>query len=178
MLSLDNAFSREDVEDFLGKIRRFLGIKTETDIPLALEPKMDGLSANLRYEDGALTVGATRGDGAVGEDITQNLKQIADVPHKLKGKAPKLPNGTPVKSEYQLFADALTATHAGNYEAAVQKFNALADRYSIEDSLGLMYVLPYYSRAAAKSGDREGLERYLDSLPYPEVQFDIMLSKW
>ena len=89
MLSLDNAFSREDVEDFLGKIRRFLGIKPETDIPLALEPKMDGLSANLRYEDGELVVGATRGDGAVGEDITQNLKQIADVPHSLKGKAPK-----------------------------------------------------------------------------------------
>jgi DNA ligase (NAD+) len=90
MLSLDNAFSREDVEDFLGKIRRFLGIKAETDIPLALEPKMDGLSANLRYEEGVLSVGATRGDGAVGEDITQNLKQIADVPHKLKGKAPKV----------------------------------------------------------------------------------------
>ncbi|WP_395022243.1 NAD-dependent DNA ligase LigA [Dongia sp.] len=90
MLSLDNAFSREDVEDFLGKIRRFLGIKPEVDIPLALEPKMDGLSANLRYEDGELAVGATRGDGAVGEDITQNLRQIADVPHKLKGKAPKV----------------------------------------------------------------------------------------
>ena len=90
MLSLDNAFNREDVEDFLGKIRRFLGMKSEVDIPLALEPKMDGLSANLRYENGALTVGATRGDGAVGEDITQNLKQIADVPHKLKGKAPKV----------------------------------------------------------------------------------------
>jgi DNA ligase (NAD+) len=90
MLSLDNAFNREDVEDFLGKIRRFLGLKAEVDIPLALEPKMDGLSANLRYENGELTVGATRGDGAVGEDITQNLKQIADVPHKLKGKAPKL----------------------------------------------------------------------------------------
>jgi DNA ligase (NAD+) len=90
MLSLDNAFSREDVEDFLGRIRRFLGLKAETDIPLALEPKMDGLSANLRYENGELTVGATRGDGAVGEDITQNLRQIADVPHKLAGKAPKL----------------------------------------------------------------------------------------
>jgi DNA ligase (NAD+) len=90
MLSLDNAFSREDVEDFLGKIRRFLGLKPEVDIPLALEPKLDGLSANLRYEDGALVVGATRGDGTTGEDITQNLRQIADVPHALKGKAPKL----------------------------------------------------------------------------------------
>jgi DNA ligase (NAD+) len=90
MLSLDNAFSREDVEDFLGKIRRFLGLKAETAIPLALEPKMDGLSANLRYEDGELVLGATRGDGAVGEDITQNLRQIADVPHRLHGKAPKV----------------------------------------------------------------------------------------
>src|SRR3954454_18904766 len=90
MLSLDNAFAREDVEDFLGKVRRFLGMKAAAPVPLALEPKMDGLSANLRYENGKLTLGATRGDGAIGEDITQNLMQIADVPHQLKGKAPKL----------------------------------------------------------------------------------------
>ena len=90
MLSLDNAFTREDVEDFIGRVRRFLGMKAEAPVPLALEPKMDGLSANLRYEDGVLSIGATRGDGAIGEDITQNLRQIADIPHKLKGKAPKL----------------------------------------------------------------------------------------
>jgi tetratricopeptide (TPR) repeat protein len=94
-----------------------------------------------------------------------------------QGKAPSIPDGTPVKSVYRLFADALTATHAGNYAAAVQKFDALADRYSIEDPLGAMYVLPYYSRAAAKSGDRGGLEHFLDSLPHPEMEFDIMLSK-
>jgi DNA ligase (NAD+) len=65
-------------------------LKAEAPIELALEPKMDGLSANLRYEDGKLTLGATRGDGSIGEDITQNLMQIADVPHQLKGKAPKV----------------------------------------------------------------------------------------
>jgi DNA ligase (NAD+) len=88
MLSLDNAFSREDVADFLGKIRRFLGIKNEADIDLVLEPKMDGLSANLRYEDGVLKIGATRGDGATGEDITANLRLVHGVPHKLKGAHP------------------------------------------------------------------------------------------
>jgi DNA ligase (NAD+) len=88
MLSLDNAFTREDVADFLGKIRRFLGIKNEADIDLVLEPKMDGLSANLRYENGVLTLGATRGDGTTGEDITANLKLVHGVPHKLKGAHP------------------------------------------------------------------------------------------
>ena len=88
MLSLDNAFAREDVEDFIGRIRRFLGRKDEADIPLNVEPKIDGLSANLRYEHGELTIGATRGDGSIGEDITANLKHVAGVPHKLKDSNP------------------------------------------------------------------------------------------
>ena len=88
MLSLDNAFAREDVEDFIGRIRRFLGRKDEGEIELNVEPKIDGLSANLRYEDGHLTIGATRGDGAVGEDITANLKYVAGIPHRLKDPHP------------------------------------------------------------------------------------------
>ena len=88
MLSLDNAFDREDVTDFIGRIRRFLGRKDETEIELNVEPKIDGLSANLRYEDGEFTIGATRGDGAIGEDITANLKHVAGIPHKLKDSRP------------------------------------------------------------------------------------------
>ena len=88
MLSLDNAFDREDVADFIGRIRRFLGRKDEADIELNVEPKIDGLSANLRYENGELTIGATRGDGAVGEDITANLRHVAGIPHKLKDAHP------------------------------------------------------------------------------------------
>jgi tetratricopeptide (TPR) repeat protein len=109
--------------------------------------------------------------------ISEGGRAMAQPSRFRMGKAPKPPNGTPVKSEYQLFADALTATHAGNYAAAVQKFDALADLYSVEDALGVMYVLPYYSRAAAKTGDRGGLERFLDSLPHPDGEFDVMLSK-
>jgi DNA ligase (NAD+) len=88
MLSLDNAFDREDVVDFIGRIRRFLGRKDDGEIELNVEPKIDGLSANLRYEDGEFTIGATRGDGAVGEDVTANLRHVAGIPHKLKDPHP------------------------------------------------------------------------------------------
>jgi DNA ligase (NAD+) len=88
MLSLDNAFGREDVVDFIGRIRRFLGRKDDGEIELNVEPKIDGLSANLRYEHGELTIGATRGDGAVGEDVTANLRHVAGIPHKLKDPHP------------------------------------------------------------------------------------------
>lgn len=90
MLSLDNAFSDEDVADFLGRVRRVLDLAESTPIDLVAEAKIDGLSANLRYEDGELVVVATRGDGSEGEDITANMRTLADVPKKLKGKAPKL----------------------------------------------------------------------------------------
>jgi DNA ligase (NAD+) len=91
MLSLDNAFGTEDVTDFLGRIRRFLKLPEKEAIEMVAEPKIDGLSATLTYEDGQFVLGATRGDGSVGEDITRNLRQVKDVPKQLAGKkAPKL----------------------------------------------------------------------------------------
>jgi DNA ligase (NAD+) len=86
MLSLDNAFAEEDVIDFVARIRRFLRLPDDEEIVFSAEPKIDGLSLSLRYEDGALVTGATRGDGSEGEDVTANVKALADVPKRLKGR--------------------------------------------------------------------------------------------
>lgn len=83
MLSLGNIFTEEDVYDFMDRIHRFLGIPVDTPIEMVAEPKIDGLSFSAVYQDGVFVQGATRGDGAVGEDITANLKTIGALPRVL-----------------------------------------------------------------------------------------------
>ncbi len=97
MLSLDNAFAEEDVVDFVGRIRRFLKLSEDDPIDFSAEPKIDGLSMSLRYEDGELVTAATRGDGAEGEDVTANIRTLEDVPKKLRGR--KVPRICEVRGE-------------------------------------------------------------------------------
>ncbi|MBY3594861.1 NAD-dependent DNA ligase LigA [Rhizobium bangladeshense] len=88
MLSLDNTFSQEDVQDFVASVYRFLGRLPDQSIAFTAEPKIDGLSMSIRYENGRLTTAATRGDGTTGENVTANIRTIAEIPQELPKGVP------------------------------------------------------------------------------------------
>jgi DNA ligase (NAD+) len=120
MLSLSNAFSQQEVGDFVDRIRRFLNLTEEQAIAFTAEPKIDGLSMSLRYENGELVRAATRGDGAEGEDVTANIKTVREVPHKLKGR--KLPVTCEVRGEIYMTKSAFLALNKRQVEAGEPVF--------------------------------------------------------
>ena len=90
MLSLDNTFSDEDVRDFVASVRRFLAWPADRDLVFTAEPKIDGLSMSLRYEDRRLVTAATRGDGTTGENVTANIRTVKEIPETLPADAPEV----------------------------------------------------------------------------------------
>jgi DNA ligase (NAD+) len=115
MLSLDNAFEDDDITSFVDRIRRFLGLPADEPIAMTAEPKIDGLSSSLRYEHGRFVLGATRGDGFEGEDVTRNLRTLDDVPEHVRG----MPDVFEVRGEvYMSHAD---FTAMNERQAAVGK---------------------------------------------------------
>jgi DNA ligase (NAD+) len=120
MLSLDNAFAEQDVIDFVARIRRFLRLGEDDEVAFSAEPKIDGLSMSLRYENGELVTGATRGDGNEGEDVTANVKTLEDIPHRLKGKA--VPEVCEVRGEIYMTKGAFLALNKHQSEIGGQVF--------------------------------------------------------
>src|SRR3984893_309489 len=120
MLSLDNAFAEQDVVDFVGRIRRFLRLGEDEEIAFNAEPKIDGLSMTLRYENGELVTGATRGDGNEGEDVTANVKTLKDIPHRLKGKG--VPAVCEVRGEVYMTKAAFLELNRKQAEAGKQLY--------------------------------------------------------
>lgn len=105
MLSLDDAMAEEEVREFDRRIKRFLNLPEETPIEYTVEPKIDGVAVELVYEKGVLTVASTRGDGYVGEDITNNIKTIKTIPLRLRKfdeKAPNIPSRIDIRGEVYL----------------------------------------------------------------------------
>ncbi|QZD96446.1 NAD-dependent DNA ligase LigA [Qipengyuania gelatinilytica] len=90
MMSLDNAFSADEVEEWVARVRRFLSLDEGEPVAITAEDKIDGLSCSLRYENGKLVRAATRGDGQVGEDVTPNVAHISDIPQQLSGDVPEV----------------------------------------------------------------------------------------
>jgi len=120
MPSLDDKFTEADVRGFVAGVRAFFRLREEENIDFSAEPKIDGLSTSLRYEDGELKVGATRGDGTEGEDVTANIRTLADVPKRLQG--PYVPEVCEIRGEVYMTKQAFLSLNERQKTAGFTEF--------------------------------------------------------
>ena len=126
MMSLDNAFADVEVADFVARVRRFLNLPEGEAVAFTAEDKIDGLSCSLRYENGALVMAATRGDGQVGENVTANVAHIPDIPQQLRGIAPTV---FEVRGEVYMEKQAFTALNLRMIEEAHDRAEAKGEAF-------------------------------------------------
>ena len=180
MLSLSNVFSEEDVRDFLDRVRRFLGLSENEEIELVAEPKIDGLSCSLRYENGVLVQAATRGDGAEGEDITANVKTISCVPQTLPDDAPDI---LEVRGEIYMGRKAFEKLNTAQQQAGKDGFanprNAAAGSVrQLDSSVTQSRELGFFGYALGEVSDKfaetqEEIRQKLASWGIPETPYAV-----
>jgi DNA ligase (NAD+) len=153
MLSLDNAFSDEDVHEFVGRVRRFLNLGPDEPVALTAEPKIDGLSCSLRYEGGRLALAATRGNGAVGEDVTANVRTIGDIPEALRSSRAKSRGGgaEPEQRPSTTLGTSDPFSTSGAFEIRGEVYMSKADFAALNERLAGERVFANPRNAAAGS---------------------------
>lgn len=178
MLSLSNAFEEQDVVDFLDGIRRFLKLADDAPICIAAEPKIDGLSCSLRYEKGKLVMAATRGDGTEGEDITNNVRTMKDVPQEIKGK--DVPDVLEVRGEIYFRRDDFLKLNEAQEKAGKQIFanprNAAAGSVrQLDHSITATRPLKFFGYAVGEVSERisdtqDGIRKKLQGWGFPQAE--------
>src|SRR5712692_9783542 len=119
MMSLDNTYSQQEVREFVARVQK---LAPDGKLEWMVEPKVDGVAINLRYENGVFTCGATRGDGTTGDDVTANLKTIRGIPGRLRASGRKLPAAVEIRGEVYLPKTAFARLNSERVEAGDEPF--------------------------------------------------------